>query len=346
MPLKDSEKERAYQKAYSATHRDVAKARAKKWRQNHPDVVRSRDRRAYNEAYNKAYRAKRRADPILREIDKVRNGATERVRLDKRHTDPLIREADRLVKSAYNKAYHKKRRANPVLWETYIASIKARRTVISEQWFATAGAVCRDCGCADKRFLTFAHLKDDGAEDRKKYGNMGWTAYALKHFDPTKYGTQCYNCQRRQELNRRATVLAKRISDQDYVDDSEKANKERTYNRKRNMRQRQRGFLILGGSMCKCCGETDDRVMEFAHTHNNGAQERRELGLWGAFKRIFEHPEDYEILCVNCNVAAEHNDGLCPHRADRATQDQLISAPAFIEEIRMELSGMKIEDSL
>jgi hypothetical protein len=77
---------------------------------------------------------------------------------------------------------------------------------------------------------------------------------------------------------------------------------------------------VLGayGGKCKCCGETEEKLLAVDHVHNNGAEHRKEKGMRGAsFYRWIRrqgYPDDYQILCCNCNWGKYRNKGLCPHK--------------------------------
>jgi hypothetical protein len=68
------------------------------------------------------------------------------------------------------------------------------------------------------------------------------------------------------------------------------------------------------GGKCACCGENRIEFLTIDHKHNNGNEERRQYKsqAWKiAFKRGF--PDDYQVLCYNCNNARAHY-GICPHQ--------------------------------
>jgi len=59
---------------------------------------------------------------------------------------------------------------------------------------------------------------------------------------------------------------------------------------------------ILGGK-CVRCGETDMRCLQVDHVNGGGNKERRNTGNNNSklYRRMLEHPEDYQLLCANCN---------------------------------------------
>jgi hypothetical protein len=74
------------------------------------------------------------------------------------------------------------------------------------------------------------------------------------------------------------------------------------------------------GSRCVCCGESTYEFLAFDHKNGGGSKHRRETGLWGAsFVRWLianNFPEEYQLLCHNCNQAKSCY-GECPHERDR-----------------------------
>lgn len=82
-------------------------------------------------------------------------------------------------------------------------------------------------------------------------------------------------------------------------------------------RRKWREKIITGyGGKCTCCGETTYEFLAIHHTKNNGSEERS-TGLKGSkFLKYIEdanYPDDYSILCHNCNSSIEFN-GYCSHK--------------------------------
>lgn len=85
---------------------------------------------------------------------------------------------------------------------------------------------------------------------------------------------------------------------------------DREYSRKKKLEV----FARYGGA-CACCGEATIEFLTIDHKLNNGNAERRayKSQTWKiAIKRGF--PNDYQILCYNCNNA-KANHGICPHES-------------------------------
>lgn len=81
-------------------------------------------------------------------------------------------------------------------------------------------------------------------------------------------------------------------------------------------RELRRFVLDHYGAFCACCGEREDAFLTIDHINSDGAQRRKEHGVSGALYRWIiknNFPDDFQILCFNCNCGRYHNGGRCPH---------------------------------
>jgi hypothetical protein len=73
------------------------------------------------------------------------------------------------------------------------------------------------------------------------------------------------------------------------------------------------------GGKCACCGESEPVFLAVDHVNNDGAEHRRELGLgrsttrWLKWLIDHDYPDEFQLLCHNCNYAKSQPDG-CPHQ--------------------------------
>jgi hypothetical protein len=98
-----------------------------------------------------------------------------------------------------------------------------------------------------------------------------------------------------------------------------------------NCLQKQRDFRLNKklqvfkeyGNKCNCCGEKTITFLTIDHIDNNGAEHRRELaGDSGKFcgSAIYswliknKYPDGFQILCANCQLGKQLNNGICPHK--------------------------------
>ena len=56
------------------------------------------------------------------------------------------------------------------------------------------------------------------------------------------------------------------------------------------------------GRKCGRCGfDSDIRILQLDHINGGGNQERRKIGTRGIRRKALENPEQYQLLCPNCN---------------------------------------------
>lgn len=82
---------------------------------------------------------------------------------------------------------------------------------------------------------------------------------------------------------------------------------------RKNWRDRERKLrqevLEKFGARCVICGyATDSRALELDHVNNNGTTERKTMRHSEILKRALEHPEEYQLLCANCNRIKEYRE--------------------------------------
>jgi hypothetical protein len=69
------------------------------------------------------------------------------------------------------------------------------------------------------------------------------------------------------------------------------------------------------GGKCICCGENHIEFLTIDHVNGGGTKERETTGLRGNqfYRWLIKNnfPEDYQILCANCNMA-KGKDQFCP----------------------------------
>lgn len=80
-------------------------------------------------------------------------------------------------------------------------------------------------------------------------------------------------------------------------------NPERYANHSRESKARLKEFVFdIYGRACACCGFSDVRALTLDHILNNGAEERKEHGERGVYRRALlpEFRSEYQTLCMNC----------------------------------------------
>jgi len=87
----------------------------------------------------------------------------------------------------------------------------------------------------------------------------------------------------------------------DGIDMAKMANswgRKRSLQRYRNLR---REVLEFFGGVCVECGFSDFRALQLDHINGGGTAERNSLPFEGVFKRALKFPDEYQLLCANCN---------------------------------------------
>ena len=72
------------------------------------------------------------------------------------------------------------------------------------------------------------------------------------------------------------------------------------------------------GNRCVCCGESNLGFLSIDHINGDGRAHRQEVGggvqLWRLIIKA-DFPDDFQLLCYNCNLGRYHNGGPCPHKS-------------------------------
>jgi hypothetical protein len=84
------------------------------------------------------------------------------------------------------------------------------------------------------------------------------------------------------------------------------------------VRELKRKVFDAYGNHCKCCGEENASFLSIDHVYGGGRKHRQAVGggvmvLLDIIKSGF--PDDYQILCFNCNLGRNINGGICPHES-------------------------------
>jgi len=94
--------------------------------------------------------------------------------------------------------------------------------------------------------------------------------------------------------------------------------KELQRQRNRDSRARLRAEVLghYGGS-CACCGESNPKFLTIEHVNGGGRVHRLSVG--GGLAMLYDirrrgYPDDFTVLCFNCNQGSYHNGGICPHK--------------------------------
>lgn len=81
-----------------------------------------------------------------------------------------------------------------------------------------------------------------------------------------------------------------------------------------------RRIIDAYGGRCFCCKEKNLGFLTIDHPNNDGNEHRRLVGTGETFYRWLvrnDFPEDFRVLCYNCNCGRAKNGGICPHKGLR-----------------------------
>jgi len=87
-----------------------------------------------------------------------------------------------------------------------------------------------------------------------------------------------------------------------------------------------RQVLTAYNNVCACCGERNQFFLTLDHKEGGGNIHRKEVRKMGSndwYKWVIENnfPEEFQLLCYNCNLGRERNGGICPHHDERLKED-------------------------
>lgn len=158
--------------------------------------------------------------------------------------------------------------------------------------YSDSKMICDVCGCDDIRVLEIDHIKNNGAEHRRKIGKK-LHAWLKEHNYPEGYQVLCSNCNFSKEQKLRGYSTSPRA-----------------------IRYHEIKIAVINhysnGSMkCNNCDCTDLNVLTMDHINGGGHKHKREIKdhiyLWLKRKGI-DYPTGYQVLCMNCqNIKKREN---------------------------------------
>ncbi len=71
-----------------------------------------------------------------------------------------------------------------------------------------------------------------------------------------------------------------------------------------------------GKMNCNCCSEHMYMFLEIDHKNDNGNKHRESIPNMNIYRWLINNnfPEEYQVLCSNCNKGKHFNGGICPHQ--------------------------------
>ena len=89
---------------------------------------------------------------------------------------------------------------------------------------------------------------------------------------------------------------------------------------KRNVKQIKEVVLNHYGDSCNCCGEQERTFLTIDHISGDCGRDKyvsgKRIGSIDLCRRIIKlgFPDEYQILCFNCNIGKYLNNNVCPHK--------------------------------
>jgi len=75
------------------------------------------------------------------------------------------------------------------------------------------------------------------------------------------------------------------------------------------------------GNICLCCKENNLKLLTLDHIDNDGYKLKNKNGkrikgyvFYSYLKKQNFPTKGLQVLCLNCNVGKQNNDGICPHK--------------------------------
>jgi hypothetical protein len=222
-----------------------------------------------------------------------------------RHREYVLRNLSR--KRAYDATYYQlnksKIRGQTKSYyirnhEAALESQRKHQRQLKERCVERFGGKCLLCGEAELSFLTFGHLSEgDGARHRRELtgdsqrrGGAFYLNLLRGNLNQYPMQLECFNCN----------------------------------NGKRNVSDLRKEAISAYGTKCVCCGESKINRLTLGHPENDGGKHRK---LTNTDKTFYRHlrklgfpakPDGFrvEVQCWNCNLGAQGNRGVCPHKEE------------------------------
>lgn len=161
-------------------------------------------------------------------------------------------------------------------------------------------------------------LKTNNDPKPSAFAACKWCGSIFLYTANAKY---CEDCRPLVKREQKRNQRQRRLSTEEGKErERQKWQKRRGYSlarHKERYTQRRKAILDAYGGRCACCGEARYEFLALDHVNNDGAHQRRSLGIRGGTKffRWIEdnnYPDSLQVLCHNCNIAKGLY-GSCPH---------------------------------
>jgi len=191
---------------------------------------------------------------------------------------------------------------------------KEVRQQIRHSVFEYYGGHCELCGETDFAKLSLDHVDGNGRQHRKEVlgtdSGSVFYRWVLKN-KPDNLRLLCYNCNCQVNMTKIILIEAYEIGCK-YCGSEEKYRDTRSCPKCHQINKRNK-YIDLKlevfshyGNKCACCGIDKPECLTMDHINNNGAEHRKQIGTQiFPWLRKNNYPEDFQILCYNCNYAKQ-----------------------------------------
>jgi len=195
-----------------------------------------------------------------------------------------------------------------------------RQRILRAKVLDLLGDSCKNCGYSDKSILQIDHVK--GKRGRKEKTGSQMYSKILRAKDAQNYQLLCPNCN-----------FIKRHT-----------NSEINYNPNSQFRKAQKRAFDVLGSACVNCGQADVRCLQIDHKLGGGCKERKQLDAAAIAVKARKNPDQYQILCANCNWIKRVKNKEHVHPCDNPTRPSTLTQQGGIRFERQSLKGYISED--
>lgn len=177
----------------------------------------------------------------------------------------------------------------------YLPAAKLVRATIKREVFIYYGGECQICGETDFTKLSLDHMDGLGRQHRKEVlgtdSGSQFYKWVLKN-KPNNLRLLCFNCNCQVDMDKKELLPTYSKHQYSVV-----------VKRNKYIDLKMEVFSHYS-SKCADCGENRSEYLTMDHVNDDGASHRREIGtqIFPWLKRN-NYPDDFQILCFNCNYA-------------------------------------------
>jgi len=90
----------------------------------------------------------------------------------------------------------------------------------------------------------------------------------------------------------------------------------RKWGRKKYWERKVKIFQLLGDK-CVKCGFSNKKALHIDHINGGGQQQKKSYGGARYLQYVLDHPDEFQILCANCNQIKKYDNREAPYRYEK-----------------------------